>query len=133
MEEPNTPTSEGIAAMVALLPEFEADGATAGEWRGEEGSMPYFDLSPWMGRFIQIAYDGGFVSPFDWTNWQDEAGRYVDNPDAVAGADLETIQKLITSHVRKERFCEGHLSGMFECGHLTAILRRLAELGDEVA
>jgi len=34
-------------------------------------------------------------------------------------ADLETIRKLLTLHVRKERFCEGHLLGMFESGHLT--------------
>jgi len=112
MQEPTAPTSKDIAGMVAILPEFEADGATAGEWHIEEGVMPDFELSPCMSRFIQIAYDGGFVGPFDWTRWQDEAGRYVDNPEAVARADLETIQKLITTHVRKERFCEGHLAGM---------------------
>ncbi len=133
MGESATPTSDGFAKMVALLPEFEADGASAGEWRIEEGVMPDFELSPCVTRFVQIAYDEGFVSPFDWSKWQKEAGEYVDNPDAVASADLGTIQKLITTHVRKERVCCGHPSGMFECGHLTVILRRLAELADELA
>jgi len=130
MEEPTTPTSDGFAKMVALLPDFEADGASAGKWRIEEGVMPSFELSPCVSHFVQIAYDEGFLSPLDWSKWQDEAERYVESPEAVARADLETIQKLITTHVRKERFSEGHLSGMFECGHLTAILRRLAELAE---
>ena len=40
-------------------------------------------------------------------------------------ADSEPILKLLTTHVRKERFCEGHLAAMFEDGHIVALLRRL--------
>ena len=33
-------------------------------------------------------------------------------------ADIETIRKLLTTHVRKDRFCEGHLGLMHSNGHL---------------
>jgi hypothetical protein len=46
----------------------------------------------------------------------------------VASARLATCVKLITAHIRYERFCDGHLHSNFESGHLTAILRRLTEL-----
>ena len=51
--------------------------------------------------------------------------RHWFGPEMLEPADLETIRKLLTLHVRKERFCEGHLLGMFESGHLTKLLRRL--------
>jgi hypothetical protein len=35
---------------------------------------------------------------------------------------------LLTTHSRKDRFCEGHLAAMFENGHIVALLRRLREL-----
>ncbi|WP_390621590.1 DUF6508 domain-containing protein [Roseimaritima sediminicola] len=39
-----------------------------------------------------------------------------------------TIQKLFTTHARKDRFCEGHLASMFENDHIPALLRRLRTL-----
>jgi hypothetical protein len=40
---------------------------------------------------------------------------------------------LITIHVRKERFCEGHLPAVVKCGHMAALLRRLKELREASA
>ena len=82
-------------------------------------------------RFVSALHEHGFIRPFDWGGWQSEAERYVEDPAQLQRADLETICKLLTIHVRKERFCEGHLAAMFECGHLTAVLRRLADLLEE--
>jgi len=52
----------------------------------------------------------------------------VNDETLLEEADLETLRKLLTTHVRKDRFCEGHLDYMFECGHITAILERLQQL-----
>ncbi|MBN1128044.1 MAG: hypothetical protein JXA71_03610 [Chitinispirillaceae bacterium] len=41
------------------------------------------------------------------------------------------VRKLCTLHVRKDRFCEGHLAGIVEAGHMTEILKRLKELRGE--
>jgi len=54
---------------------------------------------------------------FDWIRWRAE----VSDPTALGGADL------LTFHVCADRFSEGHLMSAFEKGHITAILRRLAD------
>ncbi len=60
---------------------------------------------------------------FDWVRWRAE----VSDPTALGGADVLTLRKLLTFHVRADRFSEGHLISAFEKGHITAILRRLAD------
>jgi Family of unknown function (DUF6508) len=52
------------------------------------------------------------------------------DPALLAQADLLTLRKLLTAHVRQDRFIEGHLAQMLENGHISAILRRLRELRD---
>lgn len=81
-----------------------------------------------MTEFQQALYDNGWIKPFDWGEWQETARAHVEDPAKVESADAETIQKLFTTHVRKERFCEGHLAAMFENGHIVGLLRRLREL-----
>jgi hypothetical protein len=39
-----------------------------------------------------------------------------------------TLRKLLTTHVRADRFVEGHLAGVLESGHMLAILRRLKDI-----
>ena len=63
---------------------------------------------------------------FDWPEWQATAEEYVARPNLVAQADLETVRRLITTHVRKERFSEGHFGEMVRCGHIRALVKRLA-------
>ncbi len=63
-----------------------------------------------------------------WGEWQDVAEEYVDSPEKIKSADVVTVQELFTTHVRKDRFCEGHLVSMFENGHIVALLRRLKEI-----
>jgi len=43
-------------------------------------------------------------------------------------ADLQTVRRLLTTRVRKERFCEGHLAGLCESGHIVSVLKRLKQL-----
>jgi hypothetical protein len=129
---------ERIDAILQFLPKFEANGATAGEWSTPEHrdghfTMPMFMRSPELAAFEQALYRYGWVAKFDWTEWQEEAVRLVDSPEALRTTDLATLQKLLTTHVRKERFCEGHLAAMFECGHIAAILCRVKELRSAVA
>jgi len=66
------------------------------------------------------------VTPaFDWTEWQQSAREFVDSPKKIEKTAATTIQKLLTTHVRADRFCEGHLAAMFENGHIVRLLRRL--------
>ena len=91
--------------------------------------LPSFDYDEAVVEFEQILYANDWVTPkFDWGEWQDVAEEYVDSPEKIKSADVVTVQKLLTTHVRKDRFCDGHLASMFENGHIVALLRRLKEI-----
>ena len=78
---------------------------------------------------MQILYANDWVTPeVDWVQWQDVAVEYVGLQEKIDSADVLTLKKLFTTHVRKDRFCEGHLATMFENGHIVALLRRLKEI-----
>lgn len=121
-----------IRAMVSFLPLFESKGFHFGRWESAKGQFPYFVHSESAEAFIEAVYDRGWCVSFDWPKWQRRAELYVRDPSKVAAARIGTIRKLLTTHVRKERCCEGHLNEMFENGHLTAILHRLRKIGDSM-
>jgi protein-tyrosine phosphatase len=115
-----------IDAILQYLPIFEKPGYKFGEWH----DSGYFSYSPEVDDFIQTLYRQEVVVPFDWTSWQEEARRYQSDPDALEAADLLTLRKLLTTHLRADRFVEGHLASALESGHITAILRRFREIRD---
>jgi len=81
---------------------------------------------------LQVAlYRHGFIRAFDWPSWQSEAERLFDDPTQLDTADAITCLKLLTLHVRKERFCGGHFAAMLQAGHVGAILHRLQGLRRE--
>jgi hypothetical protein len=86
-----------------------------------------------LDRFIQVLYEDGWVLVFDWPAWQAKAERLYSEPQRLCRARLPTIQRLLTFHVRKDRFSEGHLLVMLQEGHIGAILRRIAELHTKLA
>jgi hypothetical protein len=119
-------TAKQIDAILPFLDRFEAAGFSAGSWKTPEGQMPWFDLGEAVTEFQRVLYDHGWVTPaFNWTEWQRSAQAFVDSPEKVERADAVTIQKLLTTHVRADRFCAGHLAAMFKNGHIVALLRRL--------
>jgi hypothetical protein len=123
------PTTKQIDAVLPFLDRFTADGFSVGTWNSPPGQIPYFDTSQSVTEFQHALNENGWVTPsFDWPEWQKIAQEYVENPANVGSADAETIQKLFTTHVRKERFCEGHLAAMLENGHIVALLRRLSKI-----
>src|SRR5436190_8360569 len=123
-----------IDRLLAFLPGLESD-TPIGDWRGgdrnADGSItvPYFEPSDFLLRFVAACSEGGWVrSDFDWGAWQDEAVKYVEDPDLLAQANLDTIERLLTLHIRRDRFYEGHLVWAVESGHITALLRRLEDI-----
>jgi len=105
-------------ARVVKSPEDEGDSCVAG----------HLEYHPAVYEFMQACYDNGLVQPFDWQSWARVGRRYMSDSKLVASARLSTCIKLITASLRYERFCDGHLGGVIESGHITAILRRLEQL-----
>lgn len=133
-DNPSPPeiTRESIERVLSFLPLFEPDyPGVLYTWTPsrmqDDGTwnMPYVTYSQEMLRFLGALGSAGFITPYDWVAWQDEAWRYVRDPDLLKDADLDTLRKLLTLHVRKDRFVEGHLAEMIDLGHIRAILQRL--------
>jgi hypothetical protein len=117
-----------VDRVLAFLPLFEQQGYSFGEWHTPPGQFPRFAPNNDVSRFIEVLYEDGWIQPFDWGKWQPQAEALYRNPRALGRARLSTLRRLLTLHVRKDRFCEGHLAGMLAEGHIVAILRRIAEL-----
>jgi hypothetical protein len=127
------PTQQQIDAIIPFLNRFEKAGFSAGSWEIEKGYFPWFNYDNVVTEFIQALYDNNWVtSAFNWTKWQESAKKYVESPDDIESADAVTIQKLLTTHARADRFCEGHLASMFESGHILALLHRLQAIRKEM-
>ena len=119
--------------VLAYLPLLEQPDFSPGEWSSGGYQMPYFSYHPRFDEFIDTLYETGFVFNFNWMDWQDEAKRLQDEPAALAEADLLTLRKLLSAHVRADRFVDGHLAQIHADGHLLGIMRRLAQLRTEMA
>ena len=105
--------------LLAYLPTFERPDyrfANGRAWSAE------------VMEFQQALHDIGLFFNFDWGAWHGQAERFFEDPEAVAGADEATLRRLLTLHVRKERFAENHLLEMLRSGHVAAVLRRAGEL-----
>ena len=120
-------TSDNLQAVLKFLPHFDQPDFSPGEWITHEGSLPYFSYTQVMLDFIRALSGNGFIQPFDWMNWR-EGEQFVDHPELLRRANLQTLRKLLTAHVRADRFSEGHLAGTFESGHMRLILKRMAEI-----
>lgn len=118
--------NQQIDAILPFLASFEAEGFSPGTWNSPPGQMPWFSFDEALSDFQQALYNNGWIaSSFNWPEWQETAQELVASPEKLESTDAKTLQKLFTTHVRKERFCEGHLAAMFENGHIVALLRRL--------
>jgi len=120
-------TEENILAVLNYLPAFEQPSFSPGEWVTLQGSLPYFDYSAEVIAFKKTLYANDYIQPFNWSKWY-EGLLLMDHPELLQKASLQTLRKLLTAHVRADRFNEGHLADIFESGHMLMILRRLTEI-----
>jgi ADP-ribosyl-[dinitrogen reductase] hydrolase len=124
----NEPISDqNIAEVLALLPLIESPDFQAGNWIIQEGHLPYYTYHPDSDRIRGVLGKNGFVIVFTWPEWV-EGRRFSKKPELLQQASLQTLRKLITAHIRTDRFSEGHLASVIESGLMAAILHRLAEI-----
>lgn len=123
---------ESVRWAVDFLPHFEAPDFAPGQWvwpPKEEGfaTLPMWVANPTVMRFIEGLYERDLIVPFDWPNWA--YGRLLmTEPHRIPKATARTCLRLLTMHVRAERFNEGHLASTFDNGQMATILRRLKVL-----
>jgi hypothetical protein len=117
-----------IQPLLAFRDLLEGPPEGFGAWRAPEGQFPWYELSPRALAFVAALDREGFVIAYDWDAWLQASPDYVAHSELLADADLETLRRLLTAHVRADRFTDGHLAEMHRTGHLAAILRHLEEL-----
>ena len=80
--------------------------------------------------FVQMCYDYKWVQPFGWVEWKetDEAAQLRDDPEVLANATSEQLQKLLTVIIRQDRFVEGSAAEHIESGLVGRIIDRAAVL-----
>lgn len=88
----------------------------------------------YVDRFIQAAYDYGWVRVIDWPNWSDtpRAKELLNEPTPMNTATAEELEWLLTTCLRSERFCDGAISDALESGLITRILARAQVLLNEL-
>jgi len=121
------PSDFQIDRVLAFLPRLEEpDQKFTGSEMGDTAYTVW--NAPLVDSVIDSLYQNGFVlQGFDWPSW-DEGRQHAEDLDWINRADLKTICKLFTAHVRNDRFCGGHFASMCDRGIVQAMLRRLAEL-----
>ena len=128
---------ERLDELIALIPDLEDHEGSYGEHdicaQAGHVRMGPFIYAPVLDRILSAIHGSGLTVVFDWPSWQEEAERICAEPGALENADLDTVRRLITLHLRKERFCEGHLAAVCESGLMLRTLRRLMELRDSGA
>lgn len=131
---PTFPSLADVRAIVAWRERFDRPVDELVRWvpssRRDDGvmTMPYPEYGDVVLAFLRELAGQGFVVVFDWPTWSDEGLAIQRDAEALGAADLTTLCKLLTMHVRADRFTEGHLASCIEHGWLVAILDRLADV-----
>jgi hypothetical protein len=100
-------------------------------WRvGTWGDMPSVVSTDTARRLLTYLHENIVLPDFDWQAWQDQAIGYLDYRIRLETADLPTLRKLLTAHVRADRFAEGHYDSILENGFLRDVLERVAVLSE---
>jgi O-acetyl-ADP-ribose deacetylase (regulator of RNase III) len=125
---------EGIDKAIAFLPTLKKKHAKLFDVHPHQSRLDPCTYSNEVAGFIQTLYDEGFIlSTFDWGMWLDTANEFVNHSELIEVADLLTLQKLLTTHIRAERFNSGHVAQLIENGHISKVLQRLAALRESMA
>jgi len=138
MRPNTTPPAEDVdwPAALRFLDRFEAEGFVAGHrdpWERRDGviTLTSWEPSPEVADFIATLYTIGAIEPFDWGAWQPRAVELYEHPELLDTIGLADLRRLLTFHVRRDRFVDGHLGAMFEEGHIQRILERIRSLTTE--
>ena len=121
--------SQHLANMLEFIPIFEApEFCPDGQIPVDEENWPDEAFMKLVSRFMDACYKNGFVVRFDWEHWETEALTYVKDPALLNGVDLAGVRRLLTWHVRQNRFTKNHVATMIASGHILLVLKRLRDI-----
>ena len=126
-----------IDQILAFLPYFKGGGDGFGqnahfdEKVFDKGCVLPSVLNEKTSEFVRACYNLGFIESFDWMAWSREKSDLVNSGIGIESLNVEEIRKLLTNHIRRDRFHDGHLLEMLRSRTITRILERLKEIRKE--
>jgi hypothetical protein len=80
-------------------------------------------------QLLAVMHETNFTDPFDWQTWVAEFGETrVNDPAVLDTADLDTLRRLVTTHIRMDRMLGGHLDAIMETGYMARAMARARQL-----
>ncbi|HEY0114598.1 MAG TPA: DUF6508 domain-containing protein [Allosphingosinicella sp.] len=88
---------------------------------------------PDVGNMLLTMDETEFTAPFDWLAEFQDRPELLQDPAIVDTADLETLRKIMTAHIRIDRQSGYHLDQLIASGYWQRCLNRLAQLRTTMA
>jgi ADP-ribosylglycohydrolase len=126
------PSIKNMDHLLEHLPYFQNQDNQFYEIINKPSKFPFASYSGIVDVFRQDLYNENMIQMFDWQEWSGEAERYFNDPELLSAVDLTTLQKLFTSIIRADRFCEGLLGEMLDNGVILNLLLRLQSIREEI-
>lgn len=126
------PKPQNMDILLEYLPYFKNSENNFYSLISKPGQLPFYDYSEEVMDFYKVLYNENMIRMFNWNKWSGEARRYFDNPELISSADLLTLQKLFTTIIRADRFCEGLIADKIDDKTFLKLLMRLKEIRDEL-
>ncbi|MDD3978074.1 MAG: DUF6508 domain-containing protein [Methanomicrobium sp.] len=82
-------------------------------------------------ELTKVLYFNNWLINARWQGWTGEAETYFGHPELIASADIETIRKILTVHVRIDRLFPGDIADLINRGYLTTIIERINNIYKE--
>lgn len=135
LNTPSEVSKSQIDQLLTFLPYFKDGGDEFGENAhfDDQGSMLPSVLNEKTDEFYRACYDLGFIETFDWMAWSREKSDLVNSGIGIESLDLEDIRKLLTTHIRGDRFHDGHLLEVLRSNTITKILERLKAIRNQMS
>ncbi|MBN2734037.1 MAG: hypothetical protein JXQ82_04165 [Methanomicrobiaceae archaeon] len=120
-QENEIPTKENYDAIIKYS-EFIGNNLILEENKDEIEKTGTCDA---ITEFTKVLYYNNWLINTKWQGWTSEAEYYFGNPEMIASADIETLRKILTVHVRIDRLFPGDIADIIKRGYLSAILNRI--------
>lgn len=130
-------TPAGMRRVLSFGPMFADTSTSYGEGPAVEAADDNtMTLRPAMpaeraSAFVAACDEENFLQPFDWGEWSSHHEADLCSREFIRSADLVAIVKMLTTHIRADRFCDGHLLCVMDDGTIGAILDRLQSIDRE--
>jgi hypothetical protein len=86
------------------------------------------DVSPALEEFLAAVYAKGFVVPYDWMSAYALHARDLEDAALLQSMDLDAFRRAAITHLRMDRFSEGHLKHLLQTGYFAAMAERARQL-----